>query len=55
MSEADGVLMLRQGLKMVSFCNDCAEEVILGEVHERKLNFYDATDSQGGGYSQQLL
>ena len=42
-SEMDGVLMLRQGLKMVSFCSDCAEEVILAEANASKLTFYDAT------------
>ena len=42
-SEADGLLMLRQGLKMVSFCSDCAEEIILAEAHASKLTFYDAT------------
>jgi predicted nucleic acid-binding protein len=42
-SETDGVLMLRQGLKMVNFCSDCAEEVILAEAHASKLTFYDAT------------
>ena len=42
-SETDGVLMLGQGLKMVSFCSDCAEEVILAEANTSKLTFYDAT------------
>ena len=42
-SETDGLLMLRQGLKMVSFCSECAEEVILTEAHASKLTFYDAT------------
>jgi predicted nucleic acid-binding protein len=42
-SETDGVLMLKQGLKMVSFCSDCAEEVILAEANTSKLTFYDAT------------
>lgn len=41
--EADGLLMLRQGLKMVSFCDECAEEVILAEAHASNLTFYDAT------------
>lgn len=41
--EADGLLMLRQGLKMVSFCHECAEEVILAEAHASNLTFYDAT------------
>lgn len=42
-SEADGLLMLRQGLKMVTFCDDCPEEVTLAEAHASKLSFYDAT------------
>ena len=42
-SETDGLLMLRQGLKMVSFCSECAEEVILTEAHASKLTVYDAT------------
>ena len=42
-SETDGVQMLRQGLKMVNFCGDCAEEVILAEANASKLTFYDAT------------
>ena len=42
-SETDGLLMLRQGLKMVNFCSDCAEEVILAEANASKLTFYDAT------------
>lgn len=42
-SESDGLLMLRQGLKMVSFCSDCSEEVILAEANASKLTFYDAT------------
>ena len=42
-SETDGVLMLGQGLKMVSFCSDCAEEIILAEANTSKLTFYDAT------------
>lgn len=43
LSETDGILMLTQGLKMVSFCRDCAEEVILAEAHASMLTFYDAT------------
>lgn len=42
-SETDGVLMLRQGLRMVSFCSDCTEEAILSEANASKLTFYDAT------------
>ena len=42
-SEADARLMLRQGLKMVSYCSECAEEVILSEANTSALTFYDAT------------
>ena len=42
-SEAEGLLMLRQGLKMVGFCSECSEEVILAEAHASRLTFYDAT------------
>jgi predicted nucleic acid-binding protein len=42
-SEDDGLLMLRQGLKMVSFCSECAEEVIFSEANASRLTFYDAT------------
>lgn len=42
-SEDDGLLMLRQGLKMVSFCSECAEEVIFSEANASRLTFYDAS------------
>ncbi len=42
-SETDGLQMLKQGLKMVSFCSDSAEEAILAEANASKLTFYDAT------------
>ena len=46
-SETDGVLMLRQGLKMVSFCSDCAEEVILPRLSKNNsspgMKFISAT------------
>lgn len=42
-SEEDGLLMLRQGLKMVSFCSECAEEVIFSEANASRLTFYDAS------------
>lgn len=41
--EADARLMLRQGLRMVSYCSECAEEVILSEANTNSLTFYDAT------------
>jgi len=42
-SEADARLMLRQGLAMVRFCAECAEEVIFAEANASALTFYDAT------------
>ncbi len=43
--EADGKRMLRLGLSMVGFCEECAEEVILTEANACALTFYDAVYS----------
>ncbi|MFT4177765.1 MAG: type II toxin-antitoxin system VapC family toxin [Luteolibacter sp.] len=44
-SQDDGMEMLRLGLSMVRFCEECAEEVILEEANASSLTFYDATYS----------
>ena len=42
-SETDALLMLRQGLGMVGFCQESAEDVIFAEANASRLTFYDAT------------
>lgn len=40
--QTDGMEMLRRGLSMVEYCDDCDDEVVLAEANASNLTFYDA-------------
>ncbi|TVR47800.1 MAG: PIN domain-containing protein [Puniceicoccaceae bacterium] len=40
--ERSGAEMLRKGVVMLRYCDECADEVVLAEANASNLSFYDA-------------